>query len=190
MSLVSESDEYAQHRLLLLQKAHPSFSDEEIFSKARRVNAAVLAKIHTIDWTPQLLKNNVLLAGMRANWYESLFQCSGNGAAMDWMNLLPNWGFLSKNLETSITNSVAWMWFRYGLLGEWFKKTIGTTPFSLLSGLVGMKEPVDHGVPYSLTEEFTCVYRLHPLLPEKIDIKNINAKITDRSLHTPPTVSQ
>jgi alpha-dioxygenase len=129
-----------------IKKAHPTFSDEEIFQKARLVNAAVLAKIHTIDWTTQLLKNNVLLAAMRVNWY--------------------------------------------GLLGEWFKKTFGTTPFSLLSGLVGMKKPVDHGVPYSLTEEFTSVYRLHPLLPEKIDIKNINAKTTDRSLHTPPTVRE
>ena len=51
-----------------------------------------------------------------------------------------------------------------------------------------MKKPMDHGVPYSLTEEFTCVYRLHPLLPEKIDIKNIHVR--DRSLHIPPTAQQ
>lgn len=51
-----------------LQKAHPGFNDEELFQRARVVTAAVLAKIHTIDWTTQLLKNNVLLAAMRANW--------------------------------------------------------------------------------------------------------------------------
>ena len=79
--------------------------------------------------------------------------------------------------------------FRYGILGKWFKDTIGKTPISLLSGLVGMKEPDDHGVPYSLTEEFTSVYRLHPLLPEQIDIKNIKAVASDRT-GTPPTVEK
>ncbi|XP_024366728.1 alpha-dioxygenase PIOX [Physcomitrium patens] len=137
----------AEHNMVCdtIKKAHPDFNDEELFQHARVVTAAVLAKIHTIDWTPQLLKNNVLLAAMRANWY--------------------------------------------GLLGKRFKDTFGTTPISLLSGLVGMKKPVDHGVPYSLTEEFTAVYRLHPLLPEKIDIKNITATASS-SLHTPPTVDE
>jgi len=79
--------------------------------------------------------------------------------------------------------------FRYGILGKWFKDTIGKTPISLLSGLVGMKEPNDHGVPYSLTEEFTSVYRLHPLLPEQIDIKNINA-VAPAQTSTPPTVEK
>jgi len=75
------------------------------------------------------------------------------------------------------------------LLGKRFKDTFGTTPIALLSGLVGMKKPVDHGVPYSLTEEFTSVYRLHSLLPDKIDIRNI--KSTEGSpLHQPKTVEE
>lgn len=57
-----------------LQKANPKFNDEEIFKRARLVTAAVLAKIHTIDWTTQLLKNNVLLAAMRVNWYASYYR--------------------------------------------------------------------------------------------------------------------
>jgi alpha-dioxygenase len=52
-----------------------------------------------------------------------------------------------------------------------------------------MKEPNDHGVPYSLTEEFTSVYRLHPLLPEQIDIKNIKAVASDQT-STPPTMEK
>lgn len=53
----------------LVQKGHPEFNDEQLYQRARLVTAAVLAKIHTIDWTTQLLKNNVLLAAMRINWY-------------------------------------------------------------------------------------------------------------------------
>ena len=43
--------------------------DEEIFRKARLAVCAIVAKIHTIDWTVELLKTSTLRIGMRANWY-------------------------------------------------------------------------------------------------------------------------
>jgi alpha-dioxygenase len=42
--------------------------DEDIYRHARLVTSAVIAKIHTIDWTVELLKTETLHAGMRANW--------------------------------------------------------------------------------------------------------------------------
>lgn len=42
--------------------------DEDLYRYARLVTSAVIAKIHTIDWTVELLKTDTLLAGMRANW--------------------------------------------------------------------------------------------------------------------------
>ena len=36
----------------------------------------------------------------------------------------------------------------------------------------------NHGVPYSLTEEFTSVYRMHPLLPDTIAITNASTNKT------------
>lgn len=53
---------------MFLQKNHPDFSDEELYRHARLVTAAVIAKVHTIDWTVELLKTDTLMAGMRANW--------------------------------------------------------------------------------------------------------------------------
>lgn len=50
------------------QKEYPDMNDENIFRHARLVTSAVIAKIHTIDWTVQLLKTDTLHAGMRANW--------------------------------------------------------------------------------------------------------------------------
>jgi len=38
-----------------------------------------------------------------------------------------------------------------------------------------MKKPENHGVPYSLTEEFTSVYRMHQLLPDTLQLRNIDA---------------
>ncbi|MDO8630968.1 MAG: peroxidase family protein, partial [Phycisphaerales bacterium] len=42
--------------------------DEDLFEVARLVIAAEIAKIHTIEWTPQLLYDEPLYLGMNANW--------------------------------------------------------------------------------------------------------------------------
>ncbi|KAE9607479.1 putative hem peroxidase [Lupinus albus] len=42
-----------------------------------------------------------------------------------------------------------------------------------------MRKPRDHGVPYSLTEEFVSVYRMHSMLPEEIVLRNINPTSTN-----------
>jgi len=52
-----------------LRGAYPSWDDERLFLTARLVNSALMAKIHTIEWTPGILANPVLKAGMNANWY-------------------------------------------------------------------------------------------------------------------------
>ncbi|XP_016485711.1 alpha-dioxygenase PIOX-like [Nicotiana tabacum] len=115
-----------------LKKEYPELKDEDLYRHARLVTSAVIAKVHTIDWTVELLKTDTMLAGMRANWY--------------------------------------------GLLGKKFKDTFGHVGGSILSGFVGMKKPENYGVPYSLTEEFVCVYRMHQLLPDKLQLRNIDAK--------------
>jgi hypothetical protein len=43
----------------------------------------------------------------------------------------------------------------------------------VLSGIPG--SPTDHhGVPYSLTEEFVAVYRMHPLLPDEFAFRSVS----------------
>ena len=43
-------------------------SDDELFEIARLIVAAEIAKIHTIEWTPQLLYGEPLNIGMNSNW--------------------------------------------------------------------------------------------------------------------------
>ncbi|XP_075651999.1 alpha-dioxygenase PIOX-like [Castanea sativa] len=112
-----------------LKKEYPALDDEELYRHARLVTSAVIAKIHTIDWTVELLKTDTVVAGMRTNWY--------------------------------------------GLLGKKFKDTFGHVGGAILGGLVGLKKPNNHGVPYSLTEEFVSVYRMHSLLPNYLDLRDI-----------------
>ena len=52
-----------------LAAAYPEWDDARLFNVARLINAAVMAKIHTIEWTPAILPNPALDAGMHANWY-------------------------------------------------------------------------------------------------------------------------
>lgn len=116
-----------------LKSKYPHWDDNRLFNVARLVNAAVMAKIHTVEWTPAILPNRAASSGLNANWY-GLF-----------------------------TN-----FLRYGK----HRKTLAS--FNVRNpeagGVVG--NPIDkHGSPYGLTEEFVEVYRLHPLLPETLDIR-------------------
>ncbi|KAJ0048452.1 hypothetical protein Pint_17002 [Pistacia integerrima] len=124
----------------MLKENYPDFDDEKLYRHARLVTSAVIAKVHTIDWTVELLKTDTLLAGMRLNWY--------------------------------------------GLLGKKFKDLFGPILGPILTGLVGLKKPRDHGVPYSLTEEFVSVYRMHCLLPDELIIRDI--KSTEPEYESPP----
>ncbi len=48
--------------------ANKDVTPEELFTAARLVVSATIAKIHTIEWTPQLLYDEPLYKGMNANW--------------------------------------------------------------------------------------------------------------------------
>lgn len=52
-----------------LKAAYPTWDDTRLFNVARLINAAVMAKIHSVEWTPAILPNQGLDAGLNANWY-------------------------------------------------------------------------------------------------------------------------
>ncbi|SPL94806.1 Catalase [[Actinomadura] parvosata subsp. kistnae] len=51
-----------------LRAAYPSWDDERLFHTARLVNVAVMARIHTVEWTPAILGNRAVRLAMNANW--------------------------------------------------------------------------------------------------------------------------
>jgi hypothetical protein len=52
-----------------LKAAYPDWDDNRLFNVARLINAAVMAKIHSVEWTPAILPNQGLSDGLHANWY-------------------------------------------------------------------------------------------------------------------------
>lgn len=105
-----------------LKSEYPTWTDDQLFNKARLINAGLLAKIHTVEWTPGILGHPTLQIAMNTNWW--------------------------------------------GIAGEKIHKIIGRISSNeAISGIPG--SPTNHfGVPYSLTEEFVSVYRMHPLVPD------------------------
>lgn len=67
-----------------LRAEYPTWTDNDLFEHARLINAALIAKIHTVEWTTALLGHPALQIGMRTNWW---------GLAMERVTKL--WGRLS-----------------------------------------------------------------------------------------------
>ena len=65
-----------EHNLICdhLKKHHPEFDDDRLFDVARSINSALMAKIHTVDWTPAILPHPATVAALDANWYGLLGQ--------------------------------------------------------------------------------------------------------------------
>lgn len=53
----------------MFRSHHPDWSGDQIFDKARLVLSCLLAKIHTVEWTPAILAHPVLQIGMNTNWW-------------------------------------------------------------------------------------------------------------------------
>ena len=121
----------AEHNAICdrLKSAYPKMKDEELFQTARLVNSALIAKIHTVEWTPAITDHPVLHIAMRANW----------------------WGLAEEKLHR-----------RFGRISK----------SEVVSGIPG-SDPEHHGSPYQLSEEFVSVYRLHPLIPDEVEMHSL-----------------
>ncbi len=142
---------------------------DELFEVARLVVAAEIAKIHTIEWTPQLLYNEPLYLGMNGNWSGLL------GA---------NGGLLSKALSNVVARN-------FGTSKDVDKGSGWYSVFASGPGIFGIGSKVhgfditnpkytnggvNHfGSPFNFPEEFVSVYRLHPLVPDLLEYRDLTA---------------
>ena len=140
---------------------------DELFNAARLVVSAEIAKIHTIEWTPQLLYDEPLYKGMNANWNGLL----GTGD--------PD---VSKALSDIVVHG-------FGTSENAKKATQWYSVFASGPGIVGLGSKVSHyditnpndvnggvnhfGSPFNFPEEFITVYRLHPLVPDLIEYRDM-----------------
>ena len=115
-----------EHNHICDRLAHqnPGWNDDQLFIKARLINSALMAKIHTIEWTPAIVPHPIIQLGMQVNWT----------------------GLAGEDLQDAL---------------------VFLDDQEILGGIVGSKAD-HHTAPYSLTEEFVSVYRMHPLIPDDV----------------------
>ena len=51
-----------------LRREYPDWSDDRLFAKARLINAALMAKIHTTEWTPAIIAHPTSRYALAATW--------------------------------------------------------------------------------------------------------------------------
>jgi hypothetical protein len=129
------------HICALLSKENPTWNDAKLYRTANLITSALMAKIHTVEWTPSIVPHPLIQEAMRVNWY---------GLAGD--ELQDVFKFLDDD--------------------------------EYLGGIVGSHTD-HHAAPYSLTEEFVSVYRMHPLIPDQVLLRRFASDTAFETLRLP-----
>lgn len=158
----------------LLKQTHPDFDDDKLYDTARLINAALIAKIHTVEWTPELLGNQTQTTGMLANGYGLV------SAQLQGVKASPNGKFGTNVDQAHVIDDVP----------RWLAN-------SSLFGAFGARMEQD-GVPYSMTEEFGLAYRvLHAAVEDnysirqpdgslrKVDLNELRGAAAQQLMNTP-----
>ena len=162
--------------------AYRDVTADELFEAARLVVAAEIAKIHTIEWTPQLLYNEPLYLGMNANW--SGLVGDGAPAVSDALREI-----VTRNFGRSEDVRKATQWYSVfasgpGIFGLGSHVYAGEPVFTAFDrakkDIWDITNPrhvnggVNHfGSPFNFPEEFVTVYRLHALVPDLIEYRDL-----------------
>lgn len=113
---------------------HPDWNDEKLFVMAQKVNVAHMARIHTTEWTEDLLQHPALQLGMHADWYGFL----GQKVKM-WIMRLCHRNKTAARLLRFVRNN------------------------DTISGMPGSKHE-HHDGEFQTPQQFRMVYRLHELI--------------------------
>ena len=141
---------------------------DELFEAARLVVAAEIAKIHTTEWTPQLLYGEPLYKGMNANWNGLL----GTGDPVVSKALAD---IVAKNFGRAKDVEKSTQWYSVFASGPGIFGIGSKIPHYDLSKPADVNGGVNHfGSPFNFPEEFVTVYRLHALVPDLIEYRQID----------------
>jgi hypothetical protein len=162
--------------------AYKDVTPAELFEVARLVVAAEIAKIHTIEWTTQLLYDEPLYRAMNANWSGLFTPESSVSTALA--------GIVSQNFGKSDSVKKATQWYSVfasgpGIVGLGSHVYAEDPVFAAFdpkkADLWDLANPdhvnggVNHfGSPFNFPEEFVTVYRLHSLVPDLIEYRDLN----------------
>ena len=65
----------------VLKRENPGWDDQRLFDTAWLINSALMAKIHTVEWTPGIVNTPALWMAMNVNWSGVLGQTVKDASA-------------------------------------------------------------------------------------------------------------
>lgn len=158
--------------------AYSQIGDAELYQIARLIVAAEIAKIHTIEWTAQLLYGKPLDIGMNSNW-SGLFKKDGILSRVTERIVAR----LARSGDPKKANQLySALAAGPGIVGR--GSTLYPTGLHRLLGIDqwDLTNP-DHvnggsnhfGSPFNFPEEFATVYRLHPMIPDLLELRDFQS---------------
>jgi hypothetical protein len=103
-----------------LAAEHPAWTDDELFAKARLITAALMAKIHTVEWTPAIIAHPTTKFGMRANWYGILGKRLGKRTKNEVLGGIPGSATDHHGVSYSLTEEFVAVYRMHPLLPDDF----------------------------------------------------------------------
>jgi hypothetical protein len=142
---------------------------EVLYQVARLVVAAEIAKIHTIEWTTQLLYDEPLYRGMNGNW-NGVFD-KNSLASRELAQVVTRLKNSNKALDQNQYYSI--LAAGPGIFGQGSRD-----PLWSMQGDNNLIRYVNGGTnqfgsAFNFPEEFISVYRLHPLVPDLIEYREL-----------------
>ena len=135
---------------------------------ARLVVAAEIAKIHTTEWTPQLLYDEPLYKGMNANWNGLLGTADPTFPRRSPNVIVHGSWHLEERQERA-------QWYSVFASGPGIFGLGSKVPHYDITNPNDVNGGVNHfGSPFNFPEEFVTVYRLHPLVPDLIEYRDMS----------------
>jgi len=133
----------------MLAEAHPDFDDELLFQRARLINCALLAKIHTVEWTPAVTAHPTAVTALHANWWglagEKLHDLLGRLSSNEVLSGIPGSKTDHYGVPFALTEEFVAVYRMHPLIPDHFdlravgtdQPTLGPTEFEALSGPAG-----------------------------------------------------
>lgn len=122
-----------------LHEVYPRWTGERLYDKARMINAAVMAKIHTVEWTPALLAHPTTARSIRSTWHgvlgEGLRKRFGRVGSGEILSGIPG-SWMDDDVPYALTEEFATVYRMHPLLPDelTFRQVADDSPIDLGSG--------------------------------------------------------
>lgn len=129
-----------------LRQEYPHWPGQQIFDVARLVNAALMAKIHTVEWTPAILGHPAIEVGLNANWWglatEKIKRIFGRISPSEAISGIPGSGVNHHGADYCLTEEFVTVYRMHPLIPDELRLLSVTTgrdlrSFTLPDGVIG-----------------------------------------------------